>query len=67
MSEHFKKSKNKSKQPGGRMAPGARPVDESTRIDIAAIMSQFQASDEQGAWGVFDGLDQEPRVLCFGS
>lgn len=35
---------------GGRIAPGARPVDEGTRIDISKILSDFQASDEQGMW-----------------
>jgi len=31
---------------GGRLAPGMRPVDESTRIDIASALADFQASDE---------------------
>jgi HrpA-like RNA helicase len=31
---------------GGRFAPGMRPVDESTRIDIASALADFQASDE---------------------
>lgn len=35
---------------GGRIAPGSRPVDEGTRIDISKILSDFQASDEQGMW-----------------
>lgn len=29
----------------GRLAPGMRPVDESTRIDIATTLADFQASD----------------------
>lgn len=35
---------------GGRLGPGSRPVDEGTRIDISKILSDFQASDEQGMW-----------------
>ena len=33
---------------GGRIAPGSRPVDESTRIDISKVLSDFQVSEEQG-------------------
>jgi hypothetical protein len=29
----------------GRMAAGMRPVSEGTRIDIAAALEEFQASD----------------------
>ena len=34
---------------GGRIAPGMRPVDETTRIDIAKLISDFQAGNEDGA------------------
>lgn len=32
----------------GRLAPGMRPVDEQTRIDIASALASFRASDAQG-------------------
>jgi len=33
---------------GGRIAPGMRPVDETTRIDIGKIISDFQAGNDEG-------------------
>lgn len=35
---------------GGRIAAGLRPVDEQTRIDIAATLVEFRASDATGMW-----------------
>jgi hypothetical protein len=34
---------------GGRIAAGARPVEEGMRINIKQLLEDFQASDEQGA------------------
>ena len=44
----MKKANDNPKYKRGRMTPGARPVSEGTRIDIAKVIAEFQASDNQG-------------------
>lgn len=44
----MKKGGDNSKCKRGRMSAGARPVSEGARIDIAKVIAEFQASDNQG-------------------
>ena len=46
----MKKANDNPKYKRGRMTPGARPVSEGTRIDIAKVIADFQASDNQGTF-----------------